>query len=79
MSNDQALAMVNRTIDQQAYTMAVTDVFYMSAVLFVALVGVILAGRAARRRRGRRRRGRALILRAARACGARGHKRSSAA
>ena len=41
MSNDQALAMVNRTIDQQAYTMAVTDVFYMSAVLFVALVGVI--------------------------------------
>jgi len=37
----QAHAMINRLIDQQAYTMAVTDVFYLSAVLFVALVGVI--------------------------------------
>ena len=41
MSNDQALANINRTIDQQAYTLAVTDVFYLSAVLFVLLIGVI--------------------------------------
>ena len=40
-SNEQALASINRTIDQQAYTMAVTDVFYMSALLFFALVAVI--------------------------------------
>jgi MFS transporter, DHA2 family, multidrug resistance protein len=40
-SNDQALANINRTIDQQAYTMAVTDVFYMSAVMFFLLIIVI--------------------------------------
>jgi DHA2 family multidrug resistance protein len=41
MSNDQALASINRTIDQQAYTLAVTDVFYMSSVLFVALIAIV--------------------------------------
>ena len=40
-TREQALASINRTIDQQAYTMAVTDVFYMSALLFFALVVVI--------------------------------------
>ncbi|HWH83305.1 MAG TPA: DHA2 family efflux MFS transporter permease subunit [Burkholderiaceae bacterium] len=40
-STEQALASVNRIIDQQAYTMAVTDVFYMSALLFFVLVGVV--------------------------------------
>lgn len=40
-SSEQALANINRTIDQQAYTMAVTDVFYMSSLLFFALVAVI--------------------------------------
>jgi len=39
--SEQALASVNRMIDQQAYTMAVTDVFYMSSLLFFALVAVI--------------------------------------
>ena len=41
MSNDQALASINRIVDQQAYTMAVTDVFYMSSVLFFVLIAVI--------------------------------------
>jgi DHA2 family multidrug resistance protein len=41
MSNEQALANISRTIDQQAYTMAVTDLFYLSAVLFFLLIGVI--------------------------------------
>jgi DHA2 family multidrug resistance protein len=41
MSPDQALANVNRLIDQQAYTMAVTDVFYMSSVLFFLLVVLV--------------------------------------
>lgn len=40
-SADQANASLNRLIDQQAYTMAVTDVFYMSGMLFVALVALI--------------------------------------
>jgi DHA2 family multidrug resistance protein len=40
-SPEQALASVNRIVDQQAYTMAATDIFYLSAVLFVLLIGMI--------------------------------------
>ena len=40
-SREQALASVNRMIDQQAYTMAVTDVFYLSSVLFFVMIAVI--------------------------------------
>ena len=38
---EQALAVVNRLIDQQAYTMAATDLFLLSAVIFVSLVGMV--------------------------------------
>jgi DHA2 family multidrug resistance protein len=41
MSSEQALASINRIIDQQAYTMAVTDLFYLSAAMFIVLVAVI--------------------------------------
>jgi len=41
----QALAMLNRTLDQQAYTMAVTDLFFVSGMLFFVLVGVIWIAR----------------------------------
>jgi len=41
LSNEQAMANVNRIIDQQAYTMAVTDVFYMSSLLFFVLIAVV--------------------------------------
>ena len=41
----QALASVNRMIDQQAYTMAVTDVFYLSSLLFFVLIAVIWIAR----------------------------------
>jgi DHA2 family multidrug resistance protein len=41
MNNEQALATINRTLDQQAYTMAVTDLFYLSALMFFVLIGVI--------------------------------------
>jgi DHA2 family multidrug resistance protein len=40
-TNEQALASVNRLIDQQAYTMAVTDVFYLSSLLFFALIALV--------------------------------------
>ncbi|MDE2297766.1 MAG: DHA2 family efflux MFS transporter permease subunit [Burkholderiales bacterium] len=40
-SREQALASVNRIIDQQAYTMAVTDVFYLSSMLFFVMIVVI--------------------------------------
>jgi DHA2 family multidrug resistance protein len=45
MSAEQALANVNRMVDQQAYTMAVTDVFYLSSLLFFVLVGVVWLAR----------------------------------
>ncbi len=38
---EQAAATVTRLLDQQAYTMAVTDVFYLSSVLFVALIALV--------------------------------------
>lgn len=40
-SADQALATVNRLVDQQAYTMAATDLFYLSSGLFVLLIGLV--------------------------------------
>jgi len=44
-SHEQALANINRTIDQQAYTMAATDLFYLSAGLFLALVALVWIAR----------------------------------
>ena len=41
LSHEQALANINRTIDQQAYTMAVTDVFYLSSLLFFVLIALV--------------------------------------
>ena len=32
---------MNRLVDQQAYTMAATDIFYLSSVLFVLLIGLV--------------------------------------
>jgi DHA2 family multidrug resistance protein len=40
-THEQALATVNRLIDQQAYTMAATDLFWLSSMLFVLLVGLV--------------------------------------
>jgi len=40
-SREQALAMINRSIDQQAFTMAATDLFWLSSMLFVALVTLV--------------------------------------
>ena len=47
LSSDQALATINRTIDQQAYTMAATDLFYLSAGLFIVLIVLIWFARPA--------------------------------
>jgi len=40
-SPEQAGATINRLIDQQAYTMAATDLFYLSAWLFIGLIGLV--------------------------------------
>ena len=40
-SREQALAQINRLIDQQAFTMAANDLFWMSSMLFIALVALV--------------------------------------
>ena len=40
-NSEQALATVNRILDQQAYTMAATDIFWLSSIIFVALIGLV--------------------------------------
>jgi DHA2 family multidrug resistance protein len=41
LSPEQASAMISRLIDQQAYTMAATDLFRISAVLFLLLIAAV--------------------------------------
>ncbi len=40
-SPEQALGTVNRLMDQQAYTLAVTDLFLLSSVVFVVLIAMV--------------------------------------
>ena len=47
LSPEQALASVNRMVDQQAYTMAATDLFYASSGLFLLLLVVLWFARPA--------------------------------
>jgi len=41
LSNAQSLILVNRMIDQQAFTKSATDIFLASAVFFLLLIGMI--------------------------------------
>lgn len=41
MSLEQAYAQITRLIDQQAFMLAANDIFYMSAIGFVALIAVV--------------------------------------
>lgn len=45
---DQTMAAINRTIDVQAYMLGANDIFYASAVLFIALIGVVWIARPVR-------------------------------
>jgi DHA2 family multidrug resistance protein len=45
MSYEQALASVNRLIDQQAYMLAASDVFLASAAIFVMLIPLVWLAR----------------------------------
>lgn len=45
LSPEQALAQVNRLVDQQAYMLAVNDVFFASALIFLLLIPVIWLSR----------------------------------
>jgi len=41
MTAEQALAQVNRLVDQQAFMLAANDIFWISAVLFLALIPLV--------------------------------------
>ena len=41
LSPAQALAQINRMVDQQAFTLAANDIFYLSAVLFLLLIPLV--------------------------------------
>jgi DHA2 family multidrug resistance protein len=41
MTPEQAMFQVNRLIDQQAFTRAADDVFLISSLMFLLLIGVV--------------------------------------
>jgi DHA2 family multidrug resistance protein len=45
LTPEQALAQVNRLIDQQAYMLAIDDVFFASALIFLLLIPVVWLAR----------------------------------
>jgi len=45
LSPEQALAQVNRLVDQQAYMLAANDVFYVSAIIFLMLIPFVWLSR----------------------------------
>lgn len=45
LSREQALAVIERQLQQQAATMAATDVFLLSSALFIALIGLLWLAR----------------------------------
>jgi DHA2 family multidrug resistance protein len=45
LTAEQALAQVNRLVDQQAYMLAVNDVFFASAMIFLLLIPVVWLSR----------------------------------
>ncbi|HTS20945.1 MAG TPA: DHA2 family efflux MFS transporter permease subunit [Casimicrobiaceae bacterium] len=49
LSPEQSRAMLERMIDQQAYMLAANDLFYVSAILFLFLIGVVWLARPAKR------------------------------
>jgi DHA2 family multidrug resistance protein len=40
-SREQALAQINRVIDQQAFTLAAIDLFHLSSMLFIVLIVLV--------------------------------------
>jgi len=48
LTADQSHAMLNRMVDQQAFMLSANDVFYASALLFLALIVVVWLARPAK-------------------------------
>ena len=49
MSHEQALAQLNRIVDQQAFMLAANDVFYASSMIFVLLIPLVWLARPVRK------------------------------
>ena len=45
LTPDQALAQVNRLVDQQAFMLAANDIFLLSAALFLVLIPLVWLSR----------------------------------
>ncbi|MFZ6750110.1 DHA2 family efflux MFS transporter permease subunit [Undibacterium sp. Ren11W] len=45
LSMQQALAQINRSIDQQAYMMSANDIFFASSIVFILLLGIVWLAR----------------------------------
>lgn len=41
LNHEQSAAVINNLINQQAFTMSAADIFYASAILFIALIGLV--------------------------------------
>jgi len=48
LTPEQSYAALNRLVDQQAFMLSANDVFYVSALLFLALIGVVWLARPAK-------------------------------
>jgi DHA2 family multidrug resistance protein len=48
MGQQQSYELLNRMIDQQAFMLSANDIFYVSAVVFLLLIGVIWLARPAK-------------------------------
>ncbi|HEY9278752.1 MAG TPA: DHA2 family efflux MFS transporter permease subunit [Eoetvoesiella sp.] len=48
LSHEQAATVVNNLINQQAFTMSATDIFYASAILFLVLIALVWIARPVR-------------------------------
>ena len=45
LTPEQSYGMVNRLVDQQAFMLSANDVFFVSALLFLALIAVVWLAR----------------------------------
>jgi DHA2 family multidrug resistance protein len=45
MGTDQSYALLNRLVDQQAFMLSANDIFYVSGILFLGLIGLVWLAR----------------------------------
>jgi DHA2 family multidrug resistance protein len=48
LTPDQSFALLNRMVDQQAALLSANDIFYASALLFLAMIGLVWLSKPAR-------------------------------